>query len=73
MSEMANPMSQPRITKIVVNIGVGEGGDRLSNAEEVLRLAVSAKCSKTCLSCALPTDVPVGLLGEQMNTKFTLF
>jgi large subunit ribosomal protein L5 len=53
MSEMANPMSQPRITKIVVNIGVGEGGDRLSNAEEVLRLVTGAN--------------PVRTLGKQQN------
>ena len=38
MSESANPMSMPRISKVVVNIGVGEGGDRLSNAEKVLEL-----------------------------------
>ena len=38
MSETANPMAMPQITKVVVNIGVGEGGDRLSNAEKVLEL-----------------------------------
>ena len=30
MSEMQNPMLEPRIIKVTVNIGVGEGGDRLS-------------------------------------------
>ena len=35
MSETVNPMSMPRIAKVVVNIGVGEGGDRLTNAETV--------------------------------------
>ena len=27
MSEMQNPMLEPRIIKVTVNIGVGEGGD----------------------------------------------
>ena len=35
MSETVNPMQEPRITKVSVNIGVGEGGDRLVNAESV--------------------------------------
>lgn len=36
MSESANPMMAPRITKVTVNIGVGEGGNRLLLAERVL-------------------------------------
>ena len=39
MSETANPMTAPRITKITVNIGVGEGGNRLLLAEKVLGLS----------------------------------
>ena len=38
MSEMNNPMQTPRITKVTVNIGVGEGGNRLLLAERVLGL-----------------------------------
>ena len=38
MSDAANPMIMPRITKVSVNIGVGEGGERLVNAESVLNL-----------------------------------
>ena len=38
MSEMSNPMQTPRITKVTVNIGVGEGGNRLLLAERVLGL-----------------------------------
>lgn len=53
MSEASNPMSQPRIAKIVVNIGVGEGGDRLSNAEQVLELVTGVK--------------PIRTLGKQQN------
>ena len=29
MSQSANPMVSPRVTKVTVNIGVGEGGQRL--------------------------------------------
>ena len=36
MSETENPMQTPRITKVTVNIGVGEGGNRLLLAEKVL-------------------------------------
>ena len=53
MSESVNPMSVPRITKVVVNIGVGEGGDRLSNAEKVLELVTGVS--------------PVRTLGKQQN------
>ena len=38
MSETENPMQIPRITKVTVNIGVGEGGNRLLLAEKVLGL-----------------------------------
>jgi large subunit ribosomal protein L5 len=38
MSKLANPMQAPRITKVTVNIGVGEGGNRLLLAERVLKL-----------------------------------
>ena len=40
MSESANPMTAPRITKVTVNIGVGEGGNRLLLAEKVLGLVL---------------------------------
>ena len=53
MSESANPMLVPRITKVSVNIGVGEGGDRLSLAEKVLELLTGVK--------------PVRTLGRQQN------
>lgn len=38
MSESSNPMMKPRITKVCINIGVGEGGNRLQNAEKVIEL-----------------------------------
>ena len=47
MSETMNPMAQPRITKVSVNIGVGEGGDRLVNAESVLKLVTGVTPQRT--------------------------
>ena len=47
MSETVNPMSVPRITKVSVNIGVGEGGERLVNAENVLELVTGVKPQRT--------------------------
>ena len=37
MSE-SSIMLDPRITKVTINIGVGEGGQRLQLAEQVLEL-----------------------------------
>ena len=53
MSETVNPMSIPQISKVVVNIGVGEGGDRLTNAEKVLSLVTGV--------------TPVRTVGKQQN------
>ena len=47
MSETANPMAQPRIAKVCVNIGVGEGGQQLINAENVLELVTGVKPQRT--------------------------
>ena len=47
MSESANPMMVPRISKVCVNIGVGEGGDRLLNAENVLEMVTGVKPQRT--------------------------
>ena len=38
MSQSVNPMRSPRITKVTVNIGVGEGGQRLQLAEKALEM-----------------------------------
>jgi len=32
-----NPMREPRISKVTVNMGVGEGGEKLDKAENLLR------------------------------------
>ena len=47
MSDTVNPMSVPRITKVCVNIGVGEGGDRLTNAENVLEIVTGVRPQRT--------------------------
>lgn len=35
---MSDVMRTPRISKVVVNIGVGEAGDRLNKAQRVLKM-----------------------------------
>ncbi len=47
MSENLNPMMVPRITKVTVNIGVGEGGRRLQLAEQVLEVLTGMKPVRT--------------------------
>lgn len=47
MNATANPMSQLRVTKVCVNIGVGEGGERLVNAENVLKLVTGVSPQRT--------------------------
>jgi large subunit ribosomal protein L5 len=40
-------MMMPRIAKVCVNIGVGEGGDRLLNAENVLKMVTGVTPQRT--------------------------
>lgn len=42
-----NPMRVARIEKVVVNIGVGEGGDKLTKAERVMEMVTGAKPART--------------------------
>ena len=42
-----NAMREPRIEKIVVNIGVGEAGDKLAKAEKVLQMVTKQKPVRT--------------------------
>tara|TARA_B100000315_G_scaffold259188_1_gene314125 strand:+ start:2720 stop:3232 length:513 start_codon:yes stop_codon:yes gene_type:complete len=44
---MNNPMFQPRVSKVTVNIGVGEGGERLAKAETLLEQLTGQKAIKT--------------------------
>jgi large subunit ribosomal protein L5 len=43
----ANPMRKPRVEKVVVNIGVGEGGEKLIKAEKVLQMVTGKKPVRT--------------------------
>ncbi|MGQ0534900.1 MAG: 50S ribosomal protein L5 [Methanobacteriota archaeon] len=42
-----NPMREPIIEKVIVNIGVGEAGDKLMKAEKVLGMITGAKPART--------------------------
>ncbi|MCH2428864.1 MAG: 50S ribosomal protein L5, partial [Candidatus Thalassarchaeum sp.] len=47
MSESSNTMLSPGITKVTVNIGVGEGGQRLQLAARVLEVLTGMKPKRT--------------------------
>jgi large subunit ribosomal protein L5 len=72
-AQSQNVMRQPRIEKVVVNIGVGEGGDKLQKAEKVIEMVTGAKPSRTLSKVANrdwglrvggPIGVRVTLRGE---------
>ncbi|MFQ5887952.1 MAG: 50S ribosomal protein L5, partial [Candidatus Hydrothermarchaeales archaeon] len=44
---MSNVMRKPRISKVTVNIGIGEGGEKLAKAEEVLEKITGQKPVRT--------------------------
>ena len=46
LNEQVNPMMEQN-SKVCVNIGVGEGGDRLVNAENVLEMVTGVKPQRT--------------------------
>jgi len=54
----ANPNTLARIAKVTVNIGVGDGGDRLEKAEKVLAKLTGRK--------------PVRTLGREMNRELNV-
>ena len=70
MSEMKNPMLEPRVIKVTVNIGVGEGGDRLSLAQRVLELLTGVKSVRT-LGRQQNRDLKVRL-GAPIGCKATM-
>lgn len=60
-----NPMRALRISKVVVHMGVGESGERLSKAEEVLRritgqTPVKTIAKKTIPSFGIRRGAPIG-------------
>jgi large subunit ribosomal protein L5 len=70
MSESVSTMSAPRITKITVHIGVGEGGQRLLLAERVLELLTGLTSVRTI---AKSTNRDVGTReGAPIGCKVTI-
>jgi large subunit ribosomal protein L5 len=72
-AQTANPMRQARIEKVVVNIGVGEGGEKLQKAEKVMEMITGKKPARTLskvanrdwnLRVGAPIGVRVTLRGE---------
>ncbi|MHC1579940.1 MAG: 50S ribosomal protein L5 [Candidatus Alkanophagales archaeon] len=65
-----NPMRRVEIDKVVVNIGVGESGEKLAKAEKVLTMITGQKPLKTL---AKKTIQPFGIKrGEPIGVKVTL-
>lgn len=65
-----NPMYRPRIAKVTVNIGVGEGGERLQRAARVLEMLTGQKPS---FKNAKKTIKEFGIRkGEPIATAVTL-
>lgn len=65
-----NPMQQPRIAKVTVNIGVGEGGEKLQKAEKVLAKLTGRKPVRTL---GKETNRELGVRpGEPLGCKVTL-
>jgi large subunit ribosomal protein L5 len=60
-----NPMKEPQIEKVVVNIGVGESGEKLLKAEKVLQLLTKQKPIRTLSTTTnkelgIRKDMPIG-------------
>jgi large subunit ribosomal protein L5 len=65
-----NPMQTPRIAKVTVNIGVGEGGEKLQKAEKVLAKLTGRKPVRTI---GKETNRELGVKpGDPLGCKVTL-
>ena len=70
MSQSANPMVSPRVTKVTVNIGVGEGGQRLQLAEQALEIVTGMTPVRTL---ATSTNRDLGTRkGSPIGCKVTI-
>ena len=68
--EYANPLQKPRIEKLVVNIGVGESGERLGKGEKLLGVLTNRKPIRTYSKHKIPAW---GIRkGEPIGCKVTL-
>ena len=70
MSAAVNPMSQLRVTKVCVNIGVGEGGERLVNAENVIQMVTGVKPQRTL--CRIQNRDLKVRIGSPIGCKATM-
>jgi len=67
---MTNPMKEIRLEKAVINIGVGDAGERLLKAEKVLQMVTGKKPIRTV---AKTTNRDFGIRkGMQIGCKVTL-
>lgn len=65
-----NPMQKPKISKVVLNIGVGESGEKLGKAENLLQQISGRKPVRTFSKHKIPTW---GLKkGDPIGCKVTL-
>ena len=65
-----NKMREPRIDKIVVNIGVGDAGDKLAKAEKVLQMLTKQKPIRTI---SKTTNKDLGIRwGMPLGVKVTI-
>lgn len=67
---MSETMRQPRVEKVVVNIGVGEAGDRLSKAQKVIEMVTGQKSVQT-ISKTINRDLAIRK-GMPLGCKVTL-
>lgn len=65
-----NPMTLPRIAKVTVNIGVGDGGEKLEKAEKVLAKLTGHKSVRTNAK-ALNRELGISI-GKPIGCKVTL-
>jgi len=72
-----NVMRNPRIEKVIVNMGVGEGGEKLIKAEKVLQLVTGRKSVRTVsktinkdwgIKKGMPIGCKVTLRGEKAES-----
>ena len=69
-AEASNPMMQPRIAKVTVNIGVGEGGEKLQKPEKDLAKLTGHKPVRTI---GRETNRELGVKpGDPLGCKVTL-
>lgn len=69
--KMANPMREIFVAKVVMNIGVGEAGDKLLRADRVLKLLTGDR--KTIQTISTTTNKDLGIRdGMPIGVKMTL-